>query len=75
MEKEMRTQLRRQAAAHVDHINDVLEVQSNELKRLHERNVNEVVANEQAGYKREMGHPEYETQGLKCISTYAARHI
>ena len=29
----------------------------------------------QSGYKREMGHPDYKTQALKCISTYAARHI
>ena len=65
MEKEMRTQLRRQAAAHVDHINDVLEVQSNELKRLHERNVNEVVANEQAGYKREMAVIKGTLDGLE----------
>ena len=54
MEKEMRTQLRRQAAAHVDHINDVLEVQSKELKRLHERSLNEKISNEQSSFKREM---------------------
>lgn len=32
MEAEMRTQLRRQAAAHVDHVQDVLKVQEQELK-------------------------------------------
>jgi len=30
-------QLRRQAAAHSDHISDVLEVQKSELSRVHER--------------------------------------
>ena len=40
--------------AHVDHINDVLEVQSKELERLHERALNEAIANEQAEFKREM---------------------
>lgn len=32
MEAEMRTQLRRQAAAHMDHVQDVLKVQEQELK-------------------------------------------
>lgn len=32
MEAEMRTQLRRQAAAHVDHVQDVLKVQEQELR-------------------------------------------
>lgn len=31
MEAEMRTQLRRQAAAHTDHVRDVLKVQEQEL--------------------------------------------
>lgn len=31
MEAEMRTQLRRQAAAHTDHVHDVLKVQEQEL--------------------------------------------
>jgi mitofilin len=32
MEAEMRTQLRRQAAAHTDHLRDVLKVQEQELQ-------------------------------------------
>lgn len=32
MEAEMRTQLRRQAAAHTDHLRDVLKVQEHELR-------------------------------------------
>lgn len=32
MESEMRTQLRRQAAAHTDHLRDVLKIQEQELK-------------------------------------------
>lgn len=32
MEAEMRTQLRRQAAAHTDHLRDVLQVQERELQ-------------------------------------------
>lgn len=33
MENEMRTQLRRQTAAHTDHLQDVLKVQEQELKQ------------------------------------------
>jgi mitofilin len=54
MEKENRTQLRRQAAAHVDHISDVLEVQSKELTRIHERSLDETINNEKASHKREL---------------------
>ena len=50
----MRTQLRRQAAAHSDHISDVLEVQAKELGRLHERAIDEALANEKSGHKREL---------------------
>lgn len=64
MEKEMRTQLRRQAAAHADHINDVLEVQSKELERLHERALEAVAANERAGYKRELSRIKGTLDGL-----------
>lgn len=32
MESEMRTQLRRQAAAHTDHLRDVLKIQEQDLK-------------------------------------------
>lgn len=32
MENEMRTQLRRQAAAHTDHLRDVLKIQEQDLK-------------------------------------------
>ncbi len=54
MEKEMRTQLKRQAAAHADHINDVLEVQSNELSRRFERKLDEAVNAEKITHKAEL---------------------
>uniref|UniRef100_A0A0D9RUQ5 MICOS complex subunit MIC60 n=1 Tax=Chlorocebus sabaeus TaxID=60711 RepID=A0A0D9RUQ5_CHLSB len=41
MENEMRTQLRRQAAAHTDHLRDVLRVQEQELKSEFEQNLPE----------------------------------
>uniref|UniRef100_A0A8C2P4I6 MICOS complex subunit MIC60 n=1 Tax=Capra hircus TaxID=9925 RepID=A0A8C2P4I6_CAPHI len=41
MENEMRTQLRRQAAAHTDHLRDVLRVQEQELKYEFEQDLSE----------------------------------
>jgi len=54
MEKEMRTQMKRQTTAHADHINDVLEVQAKELNRIHERDLDESLANQTASQKREL---------------------
>lgn len=65
MEKDMRTQLRRQAAAHSDHINDVQEVQAKELGRLHERAVDEALANEKSGHKRELAAIKGTLDGLE----------
>lgn len=64
MEKEMRTQLRRQAAAHADHINDVLDVQAKELKRLHERSLDEALSNETSSQKRELAAIKGSLEGL-----------
>jgi len=52
MENEMRSQLRRQAGAHADHIQDVLEVQHKELDRLHSRVVDEAVTAEKSAHKQ-----------------------
>lgn len=52
MENEMRSQLRRQAAAHSDHIQDVLEVQQTELGRHHARVVDETVTAEKSAHKQ-----------------------
>lgn len=64
MEKEMRTQLRRQAAAHADHINDVLDVQAKELNRLHERSLDENLNNERSSHKRELANIKGSLEGL-----------
>ncbi|KAK2500871.1 hypothetical protein MC885_021391, partial [Smutsia gigantea] len=47
MENEMRTQLRRQAAAHTDHLRDVLRVQEQELKYEFEHQLPEHVVSQQ----------------------------
>jgi len=54
MEKELRTQMKRQISAHADHISDVLEVQAKELNRIHERALDESLSNEQASHKQEL---------------------
>ena len=52
MENEMRSQLRRQAAAHSDHISDVLEVQQKELGRMNARVLDEAVTSEKSAHKQ-----------------------
>ena len=52
MENEMRSQLRRQAAAHADHIQDVVDVQQTELGRLHARVLDEAVTSEKSVHKQ-----------------------
>ncbi|XP_075419217.1 MICOS complex subunit MIC60 isoform X2 [Tenrec ecaudatus] len=52
METEMRTQLRRQAAAHTDHLRDVLRVQEQELKCEFEKDMSEKLAEQELEYRR-----------------------
>ncbi|XP_063156478.1 MICOS complex subunit MIC60 isoform X2 [Candoia aspera] len=52
MESEMRTQLRRQAAAHTDHLRDVLRIQEQELKQQFDQNLNEKLSEQELQHKR-----------------------
>uniref|UniRef100_A0A6J0TT15 MICOS complex subunit MIC60 n=1 Tax=Pogona vitticeps TaxID=103695 RepID=A0A6J0TT15_9SAUR len=52
MESEMRTQLRRQAAAHADHLRDVLKIQEQELKLQFDQNLSEKLSEQEMQYKR-----------------------
>ncbi|XP_072493043.1 MICOS complex subunit MIC60 isoform X6 [Notamacropus eugenii] len=52
METEMRTQLRRQAAAHTDHLRDVLRIQEQELKYEYEQGISEKLAEQELQFKR-----------------------
>ncbi|XP_074052915.1 MICOS complex subunit Mic60-like [Macrotis lagotis] len=52
MESEMRTQLRRQAAAHTDHLRDVLRIQEQELKYEYEQGLSEKLAEQELQFKR-----------------------
>ncbi|XP_070540808.1 MICOS complex subunit MIC60-like [Ptychodera flava] len=53
-ETEMRQQLRRQAAAHSDHLKDVLRVQAKELDKQFEKREQEILANERERYQIEL---------------------
>ncbi|XP_015718070.1 MICOS complex subunit MIC60 isoform X5 [Coturnix japonica] len=52
MESEMRTQLRRQAAAHADHLRDVLKIQEQELKEEFEQNLSEKLSEQEMQFRR-----------------------
>ncbi|XP_068131504.1 MICOS complex subunit MIC60 isoform X2 [Hyperolius riggenbachi] len=52
MEAEMRTQLRRQAAAHSDHLKDVVTVQEQELKAEFQQNLSEKLAEQEMQFRR-----------------------
>ncbi|NXU55667.1 MIC60 protein, partial [Turnix velox] len=52
MESEMRTQLRRQAAAHTDHLRDVLKIQEQELKVEFEQNLSEKLSEQEIQFRR-----------------------
>ncbi|KAM9212440.1 MICOS complex subunit MIC60 isoform 1-T1 [Dugong dugon] len=52
VEVEMRTQLRRQAAAHTDHLRDVLRVQEQELKCEFEKDMSEKLAEQELQFRR-----------------------
>ncbi|NWW97308.1 MIC60 protein, partial [Rhynochetos jubatus] len=52
MEGEMRTQLRRQAAAHTDHLRDVLKIQEQELKVEFEQNLSEKLSEQEMQFRR-----------------------
>ncbi|NXW67716.1 MIC60 protein, partial [Hirundo rustica] len=52
MESEMRTQLRRQAAAHTDHLRDVLKIQEQDLKVEFEQNLSEKLSEQEMQFRR-----------------------
>lgn len=53
-ETEMRLQMKRQAAAHSDHLRESVELKAAELKRLYSRELDEKISSEQAAYKLQL---------------------
>ncbi|KAM4808842.1 MICOS complex subunit MIC60 isoform 2-T2 [Rhinophrynus dorsalis] len=52
MEAEMRTQLRRQAAAHTDHLRDILNVQEQELKAEFQQSLSQKLSDQEMQFRR-----------------------
>ncbi|OCT96636.1 MICOS complex subunit MIC60 isoform X2 [Xenopus laevis] len=70
MEVEMRTQLRRQAAAHTDHLRDVLNVQEQELKAEFQQSLSEKLSEQELQFKR-LGQEQLDGFTLDINSAYS----
>uniref|UniRef100_A0A3Q3DFB7 MICOS complex subunit MIC60 n=1 Tax=Hippocampus comes TaxID=109280 RepID=A0A3Q3DFB7_HIPCM len=70
MEAEMRTQLRRQAAAHTDHVQDVLKVQEQELKAEAEQVLSSKLL-EQETRQRQLSQEQLDNFTLDMNTAYA----
>lgn len=70
MEAEMRTQLRRQAAAHTDHVQDVLKVQEQELKTEAEQVLSSKMLEQETHY-RQLSQEQLDNFTLDMNTAYA----
>lgn len=70
MEAEMRTQLRRQAAAHTDHLRDVLKVQEQELREEAQEILNSKMLDQETHYRR-LTQEQLDTFTLDMNAAYA----
>ncbi|XP_077388045.1 MICOS complex subunit MIC60 isoform X1 [Festucalex cinctus] len=70
MEAEMRTQLRRQAAAHTDHVQDVLKVQEQELKAEAEQVLSSKLLEQETRY-RQLSQEQLDNLTLDMNTAYA----
>lgn len=70
MEAEMRTQLRRQAAAHTDHVQDVLKVQEQELRADAEQVLNSKMLEQETRF-RQLSQEQLDNFTLDMNSAYA----
>lgn len=53
-ERQLRLQLKQQAEAHVDHINDAISMKESELKRNYSKELEDKLASEKANYKLQL---------------------
>ncbi|XP_061581987.1 MICOS complex subunit MIC60 isoform X3 [Cololabis saira] len=70
MEAEMRTQLRRQAAAHTDHVREVLKVQEGELRAESEQVLSSKMLEQETRY-RQLGQEQLDNFTLDMNTAYA----
>ncbi|XP_040573285.1 MICOS complex subunit MIC60 [Lepeophtheirus salmonis] len=64
MEAELRTQLKRQAAAHFDHLNDTRDIQEKEISRKYQRELHETLLKESSTQKAKMAEMTGAYEGL-----------
>ncbi|KAM9471067.1 MICOS complex subunit MIC60 isoform 1-T1 [Clarias gariepinus] len=70
MEAEMRTQLRRQAAAHTDHLRDVLKIQEQELRDKAQETLDSKLMEQEMNYRR-LSQEQIDAFTLDMNSAYA----
>ena len=64
---QVRSQLRRQAAAHADHVKDAIEVESSELKRKHSHEMEETISSERSVHQKELSSLTGRVDGIKMV--------
>jgi len=67
MENEVRSQLRRQAAAHADHVKDVIEVEKSELQRKHDHELEENISRERSAHHKELSSLAGRVDGINVV--------
>ena len=64
---QVRSQLRRQAAAHADHIKDVVEVEKSELQRKHDHELEESISRERSTHQKELSSLAGRVDGINIV--------
>ena len=64
---QVRSQLRRQAAAHADHVKDVVDVETSELKRKHDHVLEETISRERSAHQKEISSLAGRVDGINVV--------
>merc|ERR1712018_796416 len=67
MENEGSLQLRRQIAAHADHVKDVVDLEKSELKRKHDHELEENISMERSAHQKELSSLAGRVDGIKVV--------
>merc|ERR1712226_21315 len=67
MENEVRSQLRRQAAAHADHVKDVIDVEKSELQRKYDHELEETISRERSAHQKEISSLAGRVDGINVV--------
>lgn len=66
MEKDLRSQLKSQAEAHVEHLKDAVDLKENEMKRVFSIQLDEKLATEKAAYKLQLASMVGKLKGMEA---------